>query len=130
LLGSDRSVFVGDVTVPDGSLLRVGSEVTKTWRIRNAGSTPWIGRQLARIGPCDGVFVLASPAVVAIPDTDPGHEVDISVQLRIPASPGTSIGLWKMLDDRGRLVFPDLQDGLYALVIAVEADFEITEAAG
>jgi transcriptional regulator with XRE-family HTH domain len=115
----DRSAFVGDVTLPDGSIAQVGQELSKTWRIRNAGSIPWTGRRLARIGPCDGWYVLASPPDVPIPDTGPGEHVDITVPLRAPTLPGTSFALWKMVHGDGRPVFPHLHDGLYALVIVV-----------
>jgi transcriptional regulator with XRE-family HTH domain len=116
----ERSKFIADVTLPDGSLVTVGAELTKTWRLENAGAAPWIRMRLVRVGPCDGMGVLASPPSVPIPTTGPGEQVDISVSLRAPLTPGTSIAIWKMVDEGGQLVFPDLRDGLYVLVTAIE----------
>jgi transcriptional regulator with XRE-family HTH domain len=120
--GDTLSAFVCDVTIPDGSIVTVREALLKTWRIRNVGTTPWRGCRLVRFGPCDGPALLASPPEMPIPDTAPGREVDITVSLRAPARPGATFALWKMLDADGNLLFPDLRDGLYVLVIVVEAE--------
>ena len=35
------AAFVADVTIADGSYIAPGSTFTKTWRIRNNGTTTW-----------------------------------------------------------------------------------------
>ena len=116
----DSSLFVADVTVPNGTLVPANTEILKIWRLRNIGTVPWIGRTLARVGPCDGAPLLSSPPSVPIRDTEPGCEVDIAVLLRTPSSTGTCVAMWKMLDG-GRLVFPWLGDGLCALITVTAA---------
>ncbi|MBR7827173.1 helix-turn-helix domain-containing protein [Actinospica sp. MGRD01-02] len=116
----ERSSFIADVT-PDGAVVERGAEITKTWRIRNDGGQPWVGMQLARVGPCDGPTVLASAPSVPIPRTEPGEVVDVSVPLRAPLVAGTSFAVWKMVDRDGCLVFRDLRHGLSTIVITVES---------
>jgi hypothetical protein len=41
LLQGERATFVADVTVPDGTIYKTGDVFTKTWRIRNAGTSTW-----------------------------------------------------------------------------------------
>lgn len=103
----DRSDFVCDVTVPDGTEFEQGEEFVKTWRIRNSGSIRWDGRFLARQGGAAGPGSHSSPEMVPIPDTGPGATVDISVPMRAALLPGTSASTWKMTDDAGQVLFPD-----------------------
>lgn len=116
----ERSTFVADVTVPDGSLVGIGEEITKTWRLRNDGDAPWVGLRLVRIGPCDGAAIIASSAGVPVQRTEPGEQVDLTVSVRASLTPGTSIAYWKLADADGHLIFADLRDGLYTLLTAVE----------
>ncbi|MFD1544450.1 NBR1-Ig-like domain-containing protein [Nonomuraea guangzhouensis] len=98
----DNSAFVGDVTYPDGSVVRPGESFRKVWRIRNTGTTFWEGRRLARIntGPC------RSPKSVSIPPTAPGRTADIAVEVQAPNKPGNCRIYWKMTDAQGREPFP------------------------
>ncbi|MGP3965148.1 NBR1-Ig-like domain-containing protein [Nonomuraea sp. 3N208] len=93
----DDSVFEGDVTHPDGTVVRKGAEFTKVWRIRNAGTVPWTNRYLTRLNdtPCK------APKRVAIRPVRPGESVEISVRVRAAASPGRCKIYWKMTDKAG-----------------------------
>ena len=106
-VSDDASTFVDDVTVPDGTIMRPGQEFIKTWRIRNSGSVPWIDRRLGRLGPPVAHGLPTSPPSVPIPDTVPGHEVDISVPMRAHLLAGSSQSIWKMIDSCGAAYFPD-----------------------
>lgn len=44
----DRSQFVADLTLPDGSPVPPGARLEKRWRLRNVGTVPWRGRSLER----------------------------------------------------------------------------------
>lgn len=103
----DRSAFVCDVTVPDGTEFDQGEEFVKTWRIRNSGNVRWEGRLLARQGGAAGPGSHSSPERVPIPDAESGETVDISVPMRAALLPGTSASTWKMTDDAGVTFFPD-----------------------
>jgi transcriptional regulator with XRE-family HTH domain len=117
----DASEFIADVTIPDGLVMPPKFRFEKTWRIRNAGSTPWLGRWLARDGAAMGHGVPQSPPRVRIADTAPGHGVDITVPLRAHLLAGTAQIRWKMVDDGGREYFPDrYYQGLILTIVVRE----------
>lgn len=103
----DASTFIADITVPDGTVMAPYQQFDKTWRIRNSGTVPWIGRWLARRGSPTGHGVPTSPYRVRIPDTQPGEEVDITVPVQAQPLAGASQAHWKMVDDAGWEYFPD-----------------------
>lgn len=93
----DDSAFEQDVTHPDGTVVKAGTEFTKIWRIRNTGTIPWRGRYLTRLNdtPC------RAPKRVEIRVVQPGKPVDIAVRVRAPDSPGRCKIFWKMTDETG-----------------------------
>ncbi|SEF85636.1 Ig-like domain-containing protein [Nonomuraea solani] len=93
----DDSAFEGDVTFPDGSVVKKGAEFDKVWRIRNAGNVPWQGRYLTRMNdtPCK------APKRVGIGPVLPGETVDITVRVRASDKPGRCKIFWKMTDEDG-----------------------------
>lgn len=93
----DDSAFEQDVTHPDGTVVKTGTEFTKIWRIRNTGTIPWRGRYLTRLNdtPC------RAPKRVEIRVVQPGEAVDIAVRVRASDSPGRCKIYWKMTDETG-----------------------------
>ncbi|MET7328962.1 NBR1-Ig-like domain-containing protein [Nonomuraea sp. NPDC005650] len=93
----DDSAFEQDVTHPDGTVVKTGTEFTKIWRIRNTGTIPWRGRYLTRLNdtPC------RAPKRVEIRPVQPGEPVDIAVRVRASDSPGRCKIYWKMTDEAG-----------------------------
>lgn len=111
-------VFVGDVSIPDGTPVRPGEQFEKSWELRNAGTVPWVGRYLSRVGAGEGYNLAGTPPRVPIQDTQPGQNVIISVPVRAPRSAATCIVHWKMTDESGRLYFPDRYWlGVYLLIV-------------
>ncbi len=103
----DVSEFEGDVTIPDGTVVRPGQQFVKTWRIRNAGSVHWRDRYLQRIDLPIGPDDCRTPERVPVNDTAPQQDVLISVDIRAPASaPAYCKVHWKMVDDSGRVLLP------------------------
>lgn len=93
-----NAAFVGDVTVPDGSIFPPGQSFNKVWRIRNNGNCPWdTTYQLAFIG---GDLMGAIPAQYVSP-TAPEGMADISITMYAPATTGTYTGRWQMRDPQG-----------------------------
>lgn len=92
-----------DVTIPDGTVVRVDEPFVKTWRIRNNGSIRWENRYLQSFG--DTTHMCESVERVRIPRTEPGEVVDVSLRV-VPKHEGTCHVPWKMVDERGELVFP------------------------
>lgn len=106
-LPGDYSDFVRDVSIPDGSLVDPGQTLHKQWELRNAGNVHWTNRRLARVGATGGYASPESPDSVSIPDTPPGENVVISVNVVAPERPAHYIAHWKMTDEYGQLCFPD-----------------------
>lgn len=91
--------FVADVTIPDGTFVSPGVTFTKTWRIRNNGTTTWTTNYKL-------VFVsgtqMASQSAVNLPyNVMPGQTVDISVQMTAPADAGSYKSSWMLMNDKG-----------------------------
>ena len=101
----DTSEFICDVTYPDGAFVRTNQVITKTWRIRNSGSMIWKDRRLMRITPTS-LTIPDSALYVDIPLVKPGEIIDISVDLHIPSIEATFVIQYKMVDQKGRLIYP------------------------
>lgn len=97
----DAAAFVSDVSYPDGSTVALGSNFTKIWRIRNAGSCTWnTSYSLVFVGGDK----LGGPNTVAIPgNIGPGQTVDIPVNLTAPNKSGDYVGYWKLRNPSGVL---------------------------
>jgi len=98
----NNNVFEGDVTIPDGTILRPGEDFIKTWAIRNTGNCTWDeGYVLVFIGgnreldPVNFEFKRADDFVAA------GEAVNVSVPLTAPLTPGSYTGTWRMQSDSG-----------------------------
>lgn len=114
----DRTKFIKDVTIPDGTSIPVNTEFVKTWRVKNIGNVTWENRYLMRITPTSPLLC-SSPTMVPIPKTAPGETVDISVTFVTPHLPGSCRTDWKTADDRGNLYHPDMH-GLFSIVVVTE----------
>lgn len=97
---ADRATYVADVTIPDGTDLNPGALFTKTWRIMNSGTSTWsTSYSLTFIGGDK----MGDNTVIAIPlEVAPGAEIDLSVDLVAPNTPGSYRGYWKMLNPNGQ----------------------------
>lgn len=121
-----KATFLGDVTVPDNSVLVAGTTFIKTWRVRNDGTCTW---GTAGFGLHSLVFVggvqLAAPNPVPLPaaQVPPGGVVDISVPMVAPAVQGTYRSEWMLQVDNGPRVGvgPNGGNSLYAQIIAAPA---------
>jgi hypothetical protein len=80
-----------DVTIPDDTRLLPGQAFTKTWRLQNTGSCPWIDYSLA-FASGDR---MTSPESVAIALASVGEQIDLSVDLVAPSSDGLYTGYFE-----------------------------------
>ena len=90
----DSSVFVSDVTVPDGKLFDPGEDFTKTWQIANDGSCTWTSEYSLRF--VEGAQMSAESPQAMVIDVAAGTLVDISVFMMAPDTPGSHTGYWQM----------------------------------
>ncbi len=111
----DSTLFIKDVTIPDGTPIPINTEFEKIWRVKNTGRLVWKDRYLKRMTPASSL-ICSSPSMVPIPETKPGETVDIAVTFKTPYLPGSCRTDWKAADKDGNLYFPDMH-GLYKVVI-------------
>jgi len=98
-----NSVFEGDVTIPDGTVLKPGVDFIKQWAIRNTGSCAWdegfvlvyIGGSTPDLDPRNFEFKKTSDIVLS------GEGINIGIQLTTPLAEGDYEGHWRMRNDKG-----------------------------
>lgn len=97
--GTDNAAFVADITIPDNTQMTPGQHFTKTWRLRNTGTTVWgSGYVLGFVsGPQMG-----APSSVNAPSAVPNSTVDVSVPMIAPTPAGTYQGFWRMKNPSGQ----------------------------
>jgi heat shock protein HslJ len=93
-----KMTFDEDVTVPNGTTLLPNAEFVRTWRVRNDGTCYWDAGYRLVFSEGDQ---MGGPAWVAVPYTEPGAKVDLSVPLIAPPTPGTYRGHWVMQASNG-----------------------------
>ncbi|MFG1883872.1 NBR1-Ig-like domain-containing protein [Micromonospora sp. NPDC049102] len=106
LIPGDSSRFVADVTIPDGTKVKVNAQFDKVWALANVGEVEWHNRYLARMEPTADGAGCRTPDRVPIGDTPPGEQVMIRVRVTAPSLPGKCWVSWKMVDEAGREYFP------------------------
>lgn len=91
----NRAFFVDDVTIDDGTQLAAGATFTKTWRLKNVGSCTWTTGYVLMF---DNGDRMDAPATVPVTSgsVQPGATVDVSVNLKAPATPGTYLGNYRL----------------------------------
>jgi hypothetical protein len=118
LIPGDSSKFVADVTIPDGTRVKVNAHFVKVWALANVGTVDWHDRFLARMNPTSDVDGCQVPDRVAIGDTPPGQQVMISVPVTAPSRPAECWVSWKMVDESGDAYFPSRRP-VYFMVTVV-----------
>ena len=99
----NNNVFEGDITIPDGSILKPGENFVKIWQVRNTGNCTWddgyslvyIGGSTPNLDPINLDFTKGSDFIA------PGESADLDVPLTTPCTPGKYEGHWRMRSDGG-----------------------------
>jgi hypothetical protein len=95
----DNLAFVSDITIPDESVLPPGGAFTKTWGVRNNGTSTWsAGYVLRHVKHTN----LAGLTEVPLPAVKPGESASISLGMSAPAAPGRYISNWQAFGPDGR----------------------------
>lgn len=94
----DVSVFVSDVTVPDGTPMAPGQVFVKTWKIQNSGTCAWTATyKTVFTGSGNGPMGGASTPIGKI--VKPGESIDISISFTAPTTGGDYVSWWKLQND-------------------------------
>jgi hypothetical protein len=98
-VGCNNSVYISDVTIPDGTVMAPGQAFTKTWKVQNNGTCAWTtSYKLTFIsGNAMGGVATAISAAVS-----PNQSVDISVAMTAPTTAGDYTGYWKIYNDQNQ----------------------------
>ena len=97
---SDKALFVADVTIPDKTDIAPEASFTKTWRVKNVGTTTWT-RSYTLVHISNDT--IKSPASVDLPKkVASGEEVDISVDMTAPTTLGMHTSYWRLKNDAGQ----------------------------
>jgi hypothetical protein len=94
--------YIADETIPDGYVAAHGEVLKKTWTVENLGPCTWNQNYVLIFGwGGQGTdWNTAQPShlskVVA-----PGENIDITVPLKAPSTPGEYVGTFKLQNDKG-----------------------------
>ena len=99
-VGCADSIFIQDITVPDGTVEKANTIFQKIWRMQNTGTCDWAGgfkfafAYGTKLGTGNYTITLAS----AVPA---GGSKDFGLKLTAPSVPNIYTGCWKMQTDQG-----------------------------
>lgn len=131
VVGEDRAEFVADVTIQDYSEHLVGTEITKTWRVRNVGETTWTTDYYLDF---DKGEILGAPTTINLPkEVGPNDFVDLSVDFTVPSATGEYTSYWHLRNGDGELVGIDEEDtplSLYMVITAVKEGGAVATSTG
>lgn len=91
----DKAVYVSDVTIPDGTIVKPGSTIVKIWSVKNTGTTTWkTAYQLAYV---DGLKDAKEALNIHLAnEVKPALSVQVSVTFTAPNEPGTYYSYWRL----------------------------------
>lgn len=95
-------VKVEETVLAEGELVPCGADVVAGWVLFNAGSVPWSGRRLERVGAHTAVRLIGSPRATPIPDCEPGDRTRVEFPISVPDVAGTFAAHWIVVDADGR----------------------------
>jgi hypothetical protein len=99
----NNSSFEGDITIPDGTVLKPGTDFQKIWKVRNSGTCKWdegytlvyIGGSNPDLDPYNFEFKKSGDFVAG------GASINLVINLTTPCTPGKYEGTWRMRSDSG-----------------------------
>jgi hypothetical protein len=98
----NNAIYIADLTIPDGTVLKPGEDFKKVWQIRNTGSCTWDeGYALVFIGGDTAIDPVNYEIKIKADFIDPGEDADFDVPLTAPLKEGPYQGSWRMRNDQG-----------------------------
>ncbi len=128
----DQGEFISDVSIPDMSPIAPDTGFTKTWKLKNIGSTTWTtAYSLVHVSSNDGI---KSPASVPLPkEVPPGESVEISVDMTSSTNTGTYTSYWKLSNASGTMfnTRPSTNGTIYVQIkVTASGESEATSTPG
>lgn len=103
-----NSQYGGDITIPDGTVMKPWQKFIKAWKVRNTGTCTWDQGFSFRAWagpPSLGTSTHITPYVIGNNTNDwvpAGGAVDIYINMYAPGDPGDYVAHWAMYDDLGK----------------------------
>jgi hypothetical protein len=94
----DKSAYIEDITIPDGTILAPGETFTKTWMLKNTGFCTWKDSYTLKFFQGDS---MSGPETEIGKTVASGNQVKVSIELTAPTSEGTYTGYWIMANKYG-----------------------------
>jgi hypothetical protein len=96
--GCDSSIYVSDVTIPDGKVLSGGEAFVKTWSIKNTGTCTWTTSYSIAFYSGNAMSGETTNLSASV---SPGGSVNVSVAMLAPLTAGEYTGYWRMKNAAG-----------------------------
>jgi hypothetical protein len=109
----DNYVFVGDVTIVDGTTMTAGQDFVKTWTIKNTGDCTWGDGYMPIYSYGGEMGGQPVPLGVVVP---PGGEVNVSVNFKAPTAIGEYSSYWQMVNPKG-ISFGTKENTLFVKIV-------------
>ena len=94
-----NSAFVADVTYPDGTAVKAGEWIIKTWSIQNTGTCTW-DDGFALVQYSGDMQEAEKWEITKKKDfVDPNEIIEISLEMKVPGTAGEHGGCWRMRGD-------------------------------
>lgn len=97
----DNNVFIADITVPDGTVMKPGQDFQKVWRVKNTGTCTWDDGYSFVAVAGDNLDGQTYKIKEKNDFVKPGDTVDLGINMTAHLKPGEYQGCWKMKNDRG-----------------------------
>ena len=98
----NNSIYLADLTIPDGTVLKPGEDFKKVWQFQNSGSCTWDeGYALVFIGGDQAIDPVNYEITAEVDFIGPGENAEFDIPLTAPLTVGTYQGTWRMRSDSG-----------------------------
>jgi hypothetical protein len=95
---TDNLLFVGDVTIPDGTVVSPGSSLDKQWLVQNNGECNWDVRYRLRL---IGGDALGASVEQALYPARSGTQVNLRILFTAPQEIGEYVSEWQAYNEYG-----------------------------
>ncbi len=95
----DKAAFLGDITIPDGTIFKPGESFEKTWRLMNNGASTWTKSFSLQF--VSGERMGAAESLPLNAEVPPGGVLDVTVEFTAPEEEGEYTGYWRLKDEFG-----------------------------